>query len=146
MVKPGLPKLIATDLDGTLVRSDDTVVRLHPRGARPGAGGRHPDRRRHRRGPRARLADGQPADRPPRAGRCCAKGAMVYDLHTEQVVERSLLAAGRRRGGRGAAEAMAEHRLRCRGAGARRFPALGRLRPDLALPGQRSSAGLGPSA
>lgn len=25
MVKPGLPKLIATDLDGTLVRSDDTV-------------------------------------------------------------------------------------------------------------------------
>jgi len=25
MIKPGLPKLIATDLDGTLVRSDDTV-------------------------------------------------------------------------------------------------------------------------
>src|SRR3954464_483556 len=25
MAKPGLPKLIATDLDGTLVRSDDTV-------------------------------------------------------------------------------------------------------------------------
>src|SRR6188472_3106775 len=25
MVRPGLPKLIATDLDGTLVRSDDTV-------------------------------------------------------------------------------------------------------------------------
>src|SRR5918997_5834272 len=25
MVQPGLPKLIATDLDGTLVRSDDTV-------------------------------------------------------------------------------------------------------------------------
>jgi Cof subfamily protein (haloacid dehalogenase superfamily) len=25
MVKPGLPKLVATDLDGTLVRSDDTV-------------------------------------------------------------------------------------------------------------------------
>jgi hypothetical protein len=25
MVKPGLPKLIATDLDGTLVRSDDSV-------------------------------------------------------------------------------------------------------------------------
>src|SRR4051795_2387512 len=25
MVKPGLPKLIATDLDGTLVHSDDTV-------------------------------------------------------------------------------------------------------------------------
>ena len=25
MVKPGLPKLIATDLDGTLVRNDDTV-------------------------------------------------------------------------------------------------------------------------
>src|SRR3954453_9230374 len=25
MSKPGLPKLIATDLDGTLVRSDDTV-------------------------------------------------------------------------------------------------------------------------
>ena len=23
--RPGLPKLIATDLDGTLVRSDDTV-------------------------------------------------------------------------------------------------------------------------
>jgi Cof subfamily protein (haloacid dehalogenase superfamily) len=26
MVRPGLPKLIATDLDGTLVRSDDTVA------------------------------------------------------------------------------------------------------------------------
>ena len=25
MTRPGLPKLIATDLDGTLVRSDDTV-------------------------------------------------------------------------------------------------------------------------
>src|SRR5690349_22780109 len=25
MIRPGLPKLIATDLDGTLVRSDDTV-------------------------------------------------------------------------------------------------------------------------
>ncbi|HEX8347205.1 MAG TPA: HAD family hydrolase [Actinoplanes sp.] len=25
MIKPGLPKLVATDLDGTLVRSDDTV-------------------------------------------------------------------------------------------------------------------------
>src|SRR3954464_15384307 len=25
MVKPGLPKLVATDLDGTLVHSDDTV-------------------------------------------------------------------------------------------------------------------------
>src|SRR5690242_16390951 len=25
MLKPGLPKLVATDLDGTLVRSDDTV-------------------------------------------------------------------------------------------------------------------------
>src|SRR3954469_7249955 len=25
MVKPGLPKLIATDLDGTLVHNDDTV-------------------------------------------------------------------------------------------------------------------------
>ena len=25
MAEPGLPKLIATDLDGTLVRSDDTV-------------------------------------------------------------------------------------------------------------------------
>src|SRR5439155_4287866 len=25
MVRPGLPKLVATDLDGTLVRSDDTV-------------------------------------------------------------------------------------------------------------------------
>nr|BFE67026.1 hypothetical protein GCM10020092_003270 [Actinoplanes digitatis] len=25
MARPGLPKLIATDLDGTLVRSDDTV-------------------------------------------------------------------------------------------------------------------------
>ena len=25
MTRPGLPKLVATDLDGTLVRSDDTV-------------------------------------------------------------------------------------------------------------------------
>src|SRR3982750_518190 len=25
MIRPGLPKLVATDLDGTLVRSDDTV-------------------------------------------------------------------------------------------------------------------------
>ena len=30
MARPGLPKLIATDLDGTLVRSDDTVSRVHP--------------------------------------------------------------------------------------------------------------------
>ena len=30
MPRPGLPKLIATDLDGTLVRSDDTVSGVHP--------------------------------------------------------------------------------------------------------------------
>ena len=45
-------ELVATDLDGTLVRSDETVSD-YSSGAAQGAGGRHRGRRRHR--PRRRA-------------------------------------------------------------------------------------------
>src|SRR5690349_1761324 len=78
MIRPGLPKLIATDLDGTLVRSDDTVsaythevlARVKAAGIRiVGATGRGP-----------RLTDLVRADVPAADFLVMAGGGRVVDL------------------------------------------------------------------
>jgi len=83
------PRLVASDLDGTLVRSDGTVA---PRTVEV-----------LRRVEEAGVPFVMVTGRPPRwmaeisrmTGHrgiaVCANGALVYDLHTEQVVETSLL-------------------------------------------------------
>ena len=83
------PRLVASDLDGTLVRSDGTVA---PRTVQV-----------LRRVEEAGVPFVMVTGRPPRwmaevsrqTGHrgiaVCANGALVYDLHTEQVVESSLL-------------------------------------------------------
>ena len=83
------PRLVASDLDGTLVRSDGTVA---PRTVEV-----------LRRVEEAGVPFVMVTGRPPRwmaeisrqTGHrgiaVCANGALVYDLHTEQVVESSLL-------------------------------------------------------
>ncbi|OUC96076.1 HAD family hydrolase [Streptosporangium minutum] len=87
----GSPRLVATDLDGTALRSDGTVS---PRTAAAFA-------RVERAGATLVFVTG----RPPRwmhtvAGAVrhrglaiCANGALVYDLHTEQIVKSHLIAA-----------------------------------------------------
>jgi hypothetical protein len=83
------PRLIATDLDGTVVRSDSTVSR---RTAEAFA-------RVERAGAMLVLVTGRPprwmgpvADAVAHRGvAICANGAIVYDLHTEQVVDTHLI-------------------------------------------------------
>lgn len=88
----GAPRLVASDLDGTLVRSDLSVS----------------DRTRdvlarvERAGSLFVMVTGRPprwmapvADATGHRGLAvCANGAIVYDLHTEQVVRSSLIEAG----------------------------------------------------
>ena len=83
------PRLVASDLDGTLVRSDGTVA---PRTVEV-------LRRVEEAGVPFVMVTGRPprwmADISRQTGHrgiaICANGALVYDLHTEQVVESSLL-------------------------------------------------------
>src|SRR5256885_11594489 len=86
---PGVLRLVATDLDGTIVRSDGTVsartVAALSRVERAGATlvlvtGRPP---RWMAGIAAAVAHQGLA--------ICANGALVYDLHTESVVEQHLI-------------------------------------------------------
>ena len=140
--EPGLPKLIATDLDGTLVRSDDTVSaythevldRVRAAGIRiVGATGRGP-----------RLTELTRSDIRAADFLVLAQGGWVLDQRTEPTVR--CAASGcpaampgrraRRPGGRGRA-AVGDGR----GARARRRAAVGRRRPDLALPGRRRARG-----
>jgi len=87
-VRPA-PRLIASDLDGTLVRSDGTVA---PRTVRVLA-------RVEEAGVPFVMVTGRPprwmAEVSRQTGHrgiaVCANGALVYDLHTERVVESSLL-------------------------------------------------------
>jgi len=86
-----IPKLVATDLDGTIVRSDGTIS----------------DRTRaalaavEEAGAILVLVTGRPPRwMPPivaatghRGLAICANGALVYDLHTEQVVQHQLMSA-----------------------------------------------------
>jgi Cof subfamily protein (haloacid dehalogenase superfamily) len=86
-----IPKLVATDLDGTIVRSDGTIS----------------DRTRsalaavEEAGAVLVLVTGRPPRwMPPiveatghRGLAICANGALVYDLHTEQVVQHALMSA-----------------------------------------------------
>ncbi len=91
MPLPGPPRLVASDLDGTLLRRDGTVAgrtadvlrRVEQAGAvfvmvtgRPPRWMAEVSRQTHHRG----LA-------------VCANGALVYDLHTERVVQSSLIEA-----------------------------------------------------
>ena len=83
------PRLVATDLDGTIVRSDSTVS----------ARTREAFARVERAGSTLVLVSGRPprwmgpvADAVAHRGMAiCANGAIVYDLHTEQVVDTYLI-------------------------------------------------------
>ena len=71
-------RLVATDLDGTLLRADDTVSRAHPRGARRGHRGGRRAHRRHR--PRRARGPGTILDDLGYQGLAvCGQGAQVYD-------------------------------------------------------------------
>lgn len=91
MTVMGTPQLIATDLDGTIVRSDRTIsARTAAALARVEAAGVHlvlvtgrPPRWMHE----VAEATGH------RGTAICANGALVYDLHTEEIVESHLIAA-----------------------------------------------------
>ena len=84
-----LPRLVATDLDGTALRSDGTVS---PRTAAAFA-------RVERSGSMLAFVTGRPprwmrsvADAVRHRGRAiCANGALIYDLHTERIVESHLI-------------------------------------------------------
>jgi Cof subfamily protein (haloacid dehalogenase superfamily) len=85
-----LPRVVATDLDGTLLRSDGTVSQ-RSRGALAAA---------EDAGALVVLVTGRPprwmASVVEQTGHrglaVCANGALVYDLHTERVVEEHLIA------------------------------------------------------
>ena len=86
-----IPRLVATDLDGTIVRSDGSISdRTRDALARVEAAGAV-----------LVLVTGRPPRwMPPivealghRGLAVCANGALVYDLHTEQVVRHSLMTA-----------------------------------------------------
>lgn len=87
----GTPQLVATDLDGTVIRSDRTISeRTVAALARVEAAGAHlvlvtgrPPRWMHE----VAEATGH------RGLAICANGALVYDLHTEEVVESHLIEA-----------------------------------------------------
>src|SRR3954451_18517777 len=84
------PRVVATDLDGTIVRSDGTISE---RTRRALTAAEHA-------GAMVVIATGRPprcrhgiADETGHHGLAiCANGALVYDLHTEQVVESHPLA------------------------------------------------------
>src|ERR1041384_15136 len=84
------PRLVATDLDGTALRSDGTVS---PRTAAAFA-------RVERSGSMLAFVTGRPprwmrgvADAVRHRGQAiCANGALIYDLHTERIVESHLIA------------------------------------------------------
>ena len=136
MPRPGLPKLIATDLDGTLVRSDDTVSsythevldRVRAAGIPiVGATGRGP-----------RLAELTRNDIRDADFLVLAGGGRVVDQTDPAgpVVLRDARLPGprlaeRHRGARGRGRAADRHG---RGARRARRAAVGRPRPDLALP------------
>ena len=107
MARPGLPKLVATDLDGTLVRSDDTVSaythevldRVRAAGIRiVGATGRGP-----------RLTELTRNDIRAADFLVLAHGGWVFDttdpwpLRSERLPGHLLSGAARRHGGRGRA-------------------------------------------
>lgn len=85
----GTPRLVATDLDGTIVRSDRTISdRTVAALARVEAAGAHlvfvtgrPPRWMHE----VAAVTGH------RGLAICANGALVYDLHTEEVIESHLI-------------------------------------------------------
>ena len=87
----GAPRLVASDLDGTLVRTDGTVSSRT----------RAVLQRVEEAGARFVMVTGRPprwmaqvADQTGHRGLAvCANGALVYDLHTEQVVRSSLIDA-----------------------------------------------------
>jgi hydroxymethylpyrimidine pyrophosphatase-like HAD family hydrolase len=86
------PKLVAVDLDGTLLRSDGEVS---PRTVRTLA-------RVEEQGALLVIVTGRPprwlheiaAELGHRGLAVCANGALVYDLHSEQIVERRLIDQG----------------------------------------------------
>lgn len=87
---PRVPRLVVSDLDGTLLRSDGTVSERTRRALA----------RVERAGSTVMFATGRPprwmrpiADQTDHRGiSVCSNGAVVYDLHTERVLERHPLA------------------------------------------------------
>ena len=133
-VRPGPPRLVATDLDGTLVRSDGTRLGLHPRGAARARAARRAGRLRHRppaalgRGglrARRRARPGGRLERRPGVGRRPRTGRTSSARSTPRARARGLPAAPRGGAGHGvrgrdAARDRASSRLPGAAPGARR--------------------------
>ena len=92
-------RLIASDIDGTILRSDNTISRPHRRRPHRRRGGGHPRGAVQRPAAPVDEADRR-GHRPPRPRHLRQRRASLYDLHTEEVVESFLwdheIAADRR--------------------------------------------------
>ena len=81
----GARRVVATDLDGTLVRTDGTVSRRTCEAMRGGRGGRRVLVLVTGRPPRWMAPVAEATGH--RGLAVCANGALLYDLHTETVVD-----------------------------------------------------------